>query len=109
MDYDLILRDVKEMKRCCDDHKNGKYCNDMTDAEFLNKMETDFSYVVTNSKVIFDKVYLGNMDLTVFTYMINKAKDIKRNKVTNYDASVDVGQKLVDTFVKPKKNKSKKK
>ena len=41
------------------------------------------------------------MDPTVFSYMISKAKDIQRNKISNHDASKDVGQKLVDTFIKP--------
>ena len=33
----------------------------------------------------------------------------KKNKVSNHDASVKVGQKLVDTFIKPNMDKDKKK
>jgi len=45
------------------------------------------------------------MDLKVITYMINQAKEIKNKKVSNHNASVNVGQKLVDTFIKPKMDK----
>ena len=41
------------------------------------------------------------MDLNVITYMINQAKEIQKNKISNHDASVNVGQKLVDTYIKP--------
>ena len=37
--------------------------------------------------------------------MINQAKDIKKNKISNHDASVKVGEKLVDKYVKPHMDK----
>ena len=45
--------------------------------------------------------------IEVITFMINKAKEIKKNKVSNYDASVKVGEKLVDKFIKPHLDKDK--
>ena len=47
------------------------------------------------------------MDIEVITFMINKANEIKKNKVSNYDASVKVGEKLVDKFIKPHLDKEK--
>ena len=49
------------------------------------------------------------MDINVLTYMINQAKNIKNNKISQEDASVKIGEKLVDTYVKPlidKENKN---
>ena len=47
------------------------------------------------------------MDIEVITFMINKAKEVQKNKVSNYDASVKVGEKLVDKFIKPHLDKDK--
>ena len=37
----------------------------------------------------------------MITVMINYAKRVKKNKISNHDASVKVGEKLVDKFIKP--------
>ena len=65
------------------------------------KMITDHKTLFDTQNFIFNRAVSGELDPTVFSYMITKAKDIKRNKISNHDASKDVGQKLVDTFIKP--------
>ena len=41
------------------------------------------------------------MDLTTLEYMVNMAQQVKNKNKTQHDASVEVGQKLVDDFVRP--------
>ena len=65
-------------------------------------MVKDYSYIKNNFASIFTQCITGHMDLNVIPYMINQAKEIQKNKLSNHDASVNVGQKLVDKFVKPK-------
>ena len=47
----------------------------------------------------------GSMDIERLTYMINMIKQAKSNSISEHDASVEVGQRLVDDFVKPSLNK----
>ena len=101
MNYDLILSQVKELTKKYNQFINKKNYKDLSHDEFKKKMEDEYSYLNTNNKSIFTKTIEGQIDLTIFSYMVNKAKDIQKNKISNHDASVDVGQKLVDTFVKP--------
>jgi hypothetical protein len=101
MNYDLILSQVKELSKKYNQFINKKIYTDLSHEEFTTKMEVDYNYLNTNNKSIFNKTIEGRIDLTIFSYMINKAKDIQKNKISNHDASVDVGQKLVDAFVKP--------
>ena len=101
MNYDLILSQVKELSKKYTQFINKKNYTDLSHDEFKKKMEGEYSYLNTNNKGIFNKTIEGHLDLIVFEYMIKKAKDIQKNKISNHDASVDVGKKLVDTFIKP--------
>jgi hypothetical protein len=101
MNYDLILSQVKELSKKYNQFINKKNYKELSHGEFKKKMETEYNYLNTNNNAIFNKTIEGHIDLTIFSYMINKAKDIQTNKISNHDASVDIGQKLADTFVKP--------
>ena len=45
--------------------------------------------------------------MNMFSFMINKAKSVKKNNLSSFDASKQVGEKLVDSFIKPKLDKDK--
>ena len=45
---------------------------------------------------------IGGMDIERLTYMINMVKKVKSNEISDHDASVKVGERLVDEFVNPK-------
>ena len=45
------------------------------------------------------------MNIEMITVMFNKAKEVKKNKISNYDASVKIGEKLVEKFIKPELKK----
>ena len=107
INYDRLLNDVKNLHRDCKDFENKKKFSDLTQTEFEEKMVIEYSYIKNNFGSIYTQCISGHMDLNVITYMINQAKDVQKNKLSNHDASVNVGQKLVDKFIKPKLDKNK--
>jgi hypothetical protein len=107
INYDKLLLDIKILHKNYTDFTNKKRYKDLTEEQFLEQMTNDHGYVKEKFSSIFDKCVTGRMDLNVVTYMIKQAKDIAQNKISNYDASVNVGQKLVDKFIKPGMNKNK--
>jgi hypothetical protein len=56
---------------------------------------------------IFYSTLEGKMDLTTLEYMVGMADQVNNKSKTQHDASVEVGQKLVDQFVKPALAKTK--
>lgn len=64
----------------------------------LEKKYPEFSL---NYPSIFYSTLEGKMDLTTLEYMVTMAKQVQDKTKTQHDASVEVGQKLVDDFVKP--------
>jgi hypothetical protein len=106
-DYDRILKEAKELQKKYKNFNDKSFMKDATREEFNSAMEKEYSYLKNEIEIIFSQALNGTLDLTVFTYMISKAKDVKKHKITNHDADVEVGQKLVDTFIKPHLDKSK--
>lgn len=106
MDYDMIHNSVKEINKKLKQYKKkeGNY-KDLSKEEFEAKMKQEYNKFYEASPHIFNKTIIGTIDTTVFAYFIAKAKDMQKNKISKHDASVDIGQKLVDTFVKPHLNK----
>ena len=100
-DYDRILKDVKDINKKYKQFQNKTAFKGLSFEEFKDKMRDDHLKLFESQNFIFNRAVDGSMDPTVFSYMISKAKDIQKNKISNHDASRDVGQKLVDTFIKP--------
>jgi hypothetical protein len=108
MDYDKLLLDIKSLNNECKEfEKNKGIYKDLSKKEFHLKLETKYTNININYNSIFRQCINNVMDIEVITFMINKAKEIQKNKVSNYDASVKVGEKLVDKFIKPNLNKEK--
>lgn len=104
-DYDLILSISKDI---CEDYKKytkKKDYKDLNYEQFRSVMEEKYKDFKNENNSIFDKCITGNMDINVLSFMINQAKQIQKNNISNYDASVKVGEKLVDKFIKPLINK----
>ena len=107
MDYDKLLIEIKELNKECKNFKKKKSHKDLSQKEFNLKMQQKYNYINTDFNSIFQQCINDVMDIEVITYMIGKAKEIKKNKISNYDASVKVGEKLVDKFIKPHIDKDK--
>jgi hypothetical protein len=107
MDYDIVLKQAKELLNDYKDYSNKKRFKSHTYESFESEMNGKYVYLKNNSGTIFNSCIKGDMNLKVLTYMIVQAKELKKNNISNHDASVNVGQVLVDTFVKPKLDKEK--
>ena len=100
-DYDRILREAKQLQKKYKQYKDASFMKGSSETEFSKAMDLEFAYLKNELAMVYQQAVSGSLDITVFSYMIHKAKDIKKHKISNHDASVEVGQKLVDTFIKP--------
>lgn len=98
MDYDKLLlqavnllSDVKEF--------NKKNKGDIT-KEYELEMVKKYAYLKQTSNTIFNLTIKKKIDLNILTYMVNQAKAIKKKKISNEEASIKVGEKLAEKFVK---------
>lgn len=103
--YDLILEQSKEIILNYNNFINKKYENCKTHEQFKELMCEKYDYLYNNFKTIFTQCINGNMDINLLTYMIVQIKDIEQNKISNHNASIKVGEKLVEKYVKPLINK----
>jgi hypothetical protein len=110
MDYDKLLLEIKSLNNECKEFEKSKgIYKDLSKKEFHLKLQQKYTNITTNYNSIFQQCINNVMDIEVITFMISKAKEIQKNKVSNYDASVKVGEKLVDKFIKPHLDKEKEK
>jgi hypothetical protein len=73
---------------------------DMDREQFVEVMKVKYEYLMTNSATLFERVMQGDLNMGQLDYML--AMIDKVNNGANYhDTSVEVGQKLVDVYVKP--------
>ena len=108
MDYDKLLLEIKSLNNECKEfQKNKGIYKDLSKKEFHLKLQQKYININTKYNSIFQQCINDVMDIEVITFMINKAKEVQKNKVSNYDASVKVGEKLVDKFIKPHLDKDK--
>jgi len=106
MDYNLIYQQSKSLIDNYKDYKSNKKFKKYDEDTFKSEMENTYSYLNNNAKSIFNLCLTGKMDLQILYYMINQAKNIKNKTISSYDASVKVGEKLVEKIVKPKIDKN---
>ena len=109
-DYDKLLLEIKSLNNECKDfEKNKGIYKDLSKKEFHLKLQQKYSNIYSDYSSIFNQCINNLMDIETITFRIHKAKEIQKNKVSNYDASVKVGEKLVDKFIKPNLDKDKNK
>lgn len=85
--YEIVTEIYYDKNKNIDFYKN-KY------PEFFEKYE-----VLSNS------VFENEFDLNTFKYLWRQKEMVDNNKLSQHDASVKVGSKLVDDYVKPLINK----
>ena len=105
--YDKIFQDVKEINTNVYKFKNNKAFIGMTSEQFKEEMKQKYNDLYTSFNFIFNRAVSGNLDTNMFSFMISKAKLVQKNTLSNFDASKQVGEKLVNTFVKPTLDESK--
>lgn len=79
--------------------KRAEY-RDMSIETFTEQMKMKFEYLFTNSSTLFERCIKGDLNMEQFNYMVNMIDKVNSGK--DYQAvSQEVGQKLVDIYVKP--------
>lgn len=107
--YDELLNEIKELNKECTNYLQNKKINrDLSNNEFKLKMQYKYSNIYENFISIFNQCINNTMDIEMMTFMINKAKEIENNKLSNHNASVKVGEKILEKFIKPQIEKNKK-
>ena len=73
---------------------------DMDHTQFIDAMKTKYKYLFTNSATLFEKVIQGDLNIQQLDYMLLMIDKVNGG-ADYHDTSVEVGQKLVDVYVKP--------
>lgn len=108
INYDELLNEIKELnKECAKYLQNKKINRDLSINEFKLKMQYKYSNIYETFISIFNQCINNTMDIEMMTFMINKAKEIENNKLSNHNASVKVGEKILEKFIKPEIEKNK--
>jgi hypothetical protein len=73
---------------------------DLTKEQFVDFMKTRYQYLFTNSSTLFEQCMKGELNMIQLEYMLNKIEKVNAG-ADYHSTSVEVGQKLVDVYVKP--------
>ena len=73
---------------------------EMSVETFTEQMKIKYEYLSTKSSTLFEQCIKGDLNMEQFKYMMNKLEEVNTGKDYN-TASQEVGQKLVDVYVKP--------
>jgi len=106
-DTSYVLEDAKEMKNRIILYKTKKIDRNLSEDEFIKKLERDYNKLYDNFPTIFQKIMLGTLEFDRLEFMLKMVGEIKTNKLSKHEASVVVGQELVDNIVKPDLDKRK--
>lgn len=68
-------------------------------------VQKDYHSFIEQYPTIYKKIKDNTLDEDKFTYMLDMLSKVNNKEMTEFNASVDIGQKLVDHYVKPNLNK----
>ena len=80
--------------------------NNHSEQDFKNLMKQKYKFLLENHEAIFNISLSQNYDLARLKFMLEMANKIRNNEITEHNASVQVGQVLVDQIVKPQLEKA---
>ena len=78
----------------------------LSENKFKEQMQKDFDHLHKNYEAIFNISISNNYDYNRLKFMLEMAQKVKKSEITEHDASVQVGQVLVDQIVKPQLDKA---
>ena len=107
-DNSYVLQDVKDMMNQIKLFKERQIDRHLTELQFSSKLEKQYAKLYENFPTIFAKVMAGTLELSRLEFMLKMIGEIEKNKVSKHEASVVVGQELVDNIVKPNLPENKK-
>ena len=94
LDPDKVKTDVEGIK-------TARAINTLSNEEFETAMASKFPYLAENAKTLFSKCCTGEIDDAKINYMIAMMRKVISGAKTEHDASVNIGQRLVDEYVMP--------
>jgi len=100
IDTKQINKDVLEL--CSDTRlwQAQRQIKNITLETFTEDMKLKYPYLHSNSTTLFDRCISGDLNMEQFKFMINMLEKV--NSGNDYqEVSKEVGQKLVDIYVKP--------
>ena len=100
-DTDYVLDDVKGMINKINLYNSKKLYNNLNPNEFVEKLKRDYNKLVENFPSIFEKVLSGTLEYDRLEFMLKMLGEVKTQKLSKHEASVVVGQELVNNIVKP--------
>ena len=104
-DTSYIMNDVLEITDLLKKHRNKEIDTNLTENKFKLKLENKFRKLKEDFPTIFDKTVAGTLEIERLRFMLKMQREIKRKKVSSHEASVTVGQELVNNIVKPNLDK----
>mgnify|MGYP001420836127 CR=1 FL=1 len=100
-DTSYVLDDVKGMINKINLYNNKKLYNNLNPNEFVEKLKRDYNKLEENFPSIFEKVLSGTLEYDRLEFMLKMLGEVKTQKLSKHEASVVVGQELVNNIVKP--------
>ena len=103
-DVNMIKTKVNQIRKII--KENEDLLKTEIDKEKLDELvKKDCSEFIEQYPTIYTKLKDNTLDQDKFEYMLDMLSNVNDKKVTEFDASVKIGQKLVDHYVKPKLEK----
>ena len=103
-DGEQILKEVKSLQGYISTLPDN-IKNDFRELTKICKVNRPWLFSMYPS--IFQLCVSGNMDIPRLKYMLKIKDNVKKGKISSYNADIKVGQKLVDEIVKPTLNNEK--
>lgn len=100
-DTSYVLEDVKDMMNKIYLYNTKKLYNNLNPNEFVEKLKKDFKQLEDNFPSIFEKVLSGTLEYDRLEFMLKMIGEVRTQKLSKHEASVVVGQELVNNIVKP--------
>ncbi len=89
-----IRKEINEIDKYVVKHVN--------DPDFNEKVTSQFSDFNDKYPVLFKKIINQDCDRNQLEFILNRLEEVRTGTKSQHDASVEVGQILVDNYVKPK-------
>jgi hypothetical protein len=110
-DVDILIKFIKdnELEETLSDKIDmnpDTYLNNELDEirnlyiNFVDEVSKKYEKLYINFAVIFLKVLQRTMDIGILTMYLGKIRDIENNRTTQDKASIEIGQKMFDKYVK---------
>jgi len=95
-----IKTEVKALMADTRTWHSQRHLKQLNPNEFKEKMIEKYNYLHTNSSTLFDRCIIGDINMDQFNFMIRMLEKVNNGK-DYQEVSKEVGQKLVDVYIKP--------